>query len=139
MDAVYTHLLKQPRIRFLIADDPGAGKTIMGGLTIKELKFRGMIERTLIVTPANLTPQWQRELHEKFRGIASGSSLRRKGILSERSPHAPERMAIHGSQSAGSPAGRPPNGLATLVDTSCGEAEAPLEDGQSGAVKSSPQ
>ncbi|HZZ29147.1 MAG TPA: helicase-related protein [Pirellulales bacterium] len=66
MDAVYTHLLTQPCIRFLIADDPGAGKTIMGGLLIKELKFRGLIERTLIVTPANLTPQWRRELHEKF-------------------------------------------------------------------------
>ena len=66
MDAVYTHLLTQPRIRFLIADDPGAGKTIMGGLTIKELKFRGLIERTLIVTPANLTDQWRRELHDKF-------------------------------------------------------------------------
>lgn len=66
MDAVYTHLLTQPRIRFLIADDPGAGKTIMAGLTIKELKFRGLIERTLIVAPANLTDQWRRELHEKF-------------------------------------------------------------------------
>ncbi|MBI2806091.1 MAG: DUF3883 domain-containing protein [Planctomycetes bacterium] len=66
MDAVYTHLLTQPRIRFLIADDPGAGKTIMAGLLIKELKFRGLIERTLIVTPANLTPQWRRELHDKF-------------------------------------------------------------------------
>ena len=66
MDAVYTHLLTQPRIRFLIADDPGAGKTIMAGLLIKELKFRGMIERTLIITPANLTDQWRRELHDKF-------------------------------------------------------------------------
>src|SRR5262245_31397413 len=66
MDAVYTHLLTQPRIRFLIADDPGAGKTIMAGLTIKELKFRGLIERTLIITPANLTDQWRRELHDKF-------------------------------------------------------------------------
>ena len=66
MDAVYTHLLTQPRIRFLIADDPGAGKTIMGGLTLKELKFRGLVERTLIVTPANLTDQWRRELHDKF-------------------------------------------------------------------------
>ena len=66
MDAVYTHLLTQPRIRFLIADDPGAGKTIMAGLTVKELKFRGLIERTLIITPANLTDQWRRELHDKF-------------------------------------------------------------------------
>jgi superfamily II DNA or RNA helicase len=81
MDAVYNHLLTQPRIRFLIADDPGAGKTIMGGLTIKELKFRGLVERILIVTPANLTPQWRRELHDKFgetftvvnRGLVDGA------------------------------------------------------------------
>ena len=66
MDAVYSHLLTQPRIRFLIADDPGAGKTIMGGLGIKELKYRGLVERTLIVTPASLTDQWRRELHDKF-------------------------------------------------------------------------
>jgi len=66
MDAVYTHLLTQPRIRFLIADDPGAGKTIMAGVTIKELKFRGLAMRILIITPANLTDQWRRELHEKF-------------------------------------------------------------------------
>ncbi len=66
MDAVYGYLLTQPRIRFLIADDPGAGKTIMGGLTTKELKFRGLVERTLIITPANLTDQWRRELHDKF-------------------------------------------------------------------------
>ena len=49
MDAVYTHVLTQPRIRFLIADDPGAGKTIMAGLLLKELKARGLIRRTLIV------------------------------------------------------------------------------------------
>ena len=66
MDAVYTHVLTQPRIRFLIADDPGAGKTIMAGLAIKELKFRGLIEHTLIITPANLTDQWRWELHDKF-------------------------------------------------------------------------
>ncbi len=66
MDAVYAHLLTQPQIRFLIADDPGAGKTIMAGLTLKELKYRGLVERTLIVTPANLTPQWRRELQDKF-------------------------------------------------------------------------
>jgi superfamily II DNA or RNA helicase len=50
----------------VIADDPGAGKTIMAGLTLKELKYRKLVERTLIVTPANLTDQWRRELHEKF-------------------------------------------------------------------------
>ena len=66
LDAVYSRLLTQPKIRLLIADDPGAGKTIMGGLLLKELKLRGLIERILIVTPANLTDQWRRELHDKF-------------------------------------------------------------------------
>ena len=66
LSAVYDHLLKQPRIRFLLADDAGAGKTIMAGLLVKELKLRGLAERILIVCPANLTFQWQRELKEKF-------------------------------------------------------------------------
>lgn len=67
LEAVYEYFLKQPRIRFLLADDPGAGKTIMAGLLIKELKIRGLVKRTLIITPANLTFQWQRELKDKFR------------------------------------------------------------------------
>ena len=67
LEAVYDYFLKLPRIRFLLADDPGAGKTIMAGLLIKELKVRGLIRRVLIVTPANLSFQWQRELKDKFR------------------------------------------------------------------------
>lgn len=67
LEAVYGHFLKLPRIRFLLADDPGAGKTIMAGLLLKELKARGLVRRVLIVTPANLTFQWQRELSDKFR------------------------------------------------------------------------
>jgi len=67
LEAVYDYFLKLPRIRFLLADDPGAGKTIMAGLLLKELKARGLVTRTLIVTPANLTFQWQRELKDKFR------------------------------------------------------------------------
>ena len=67
LEAVYDYFIKLPRIRFLLADDPGAGKTIMAGLLLKELKIRGLVKRTLIVTPANLTFQWQRELREKFR------------------------------------------------------------------------
>ena len=55
------------KVRFLLADDPGAGKTIMAGLLLKELKARGLVKRTLIVTPANLTFQWQREMRDKFR------------------------------------------------------------------------
>src|SRR5436305_916079 len=67
LEAVYEYFLKLPRIRFLLADDPGAGKTIMAGLLLKELKIRGLLKRTLIVTPANLSFQWQREMKDKFR------------------------------------------------------------------------
>lgn len=66
VEAVYGHVLKLPRIRFLIADDPGAGKTIMAGLIIKELKLRHLITRTLIVAPGHLKDQWRRELKERF-------------------------------------------------------------------------
>lgn len=79
LEAVYDYFLKTPRIRFLLADDPGAGKTIMAGLLIKELKTRGLIKRILIITPANLTFQWQRELKDKFKEnfeIVRGDVLR---------------------------------------------------------------
>jgi len=66
IEAVYDRVLRLPRIRFLIADDPGAGKTIMAGLIIKELKIRGLVNRILIVTPGHLKDQWRRELKEKF-------------------------------------------------------------------------
>lgn len=66
IEAVYGYVLKLPRIRFLIADDPGAGKTIMAGLIIKELKLRGLAKRILIVAPGHLKDQWQRELKERF-------------------------------------------------------------------------
>ena len=79
LEAVYDYFLRLPRIRFLLADDPGAGKTIMAGLLIKELKVRGLIQRILIVTPANLSFQWQRELKDKFResfSVVRGDVLR---------------------------------------------------------------
>jgi superfamily II DNA or RNA helicase len=66
LEAIYDYLLKLARVRFLLADDAGAGKTIMAGLLIRELELRGLAERILIVCPANLTFQWQRELKEKF-------------------------------------------------------------------------
>lgn len=66
IEAVYGYVLKLPRIRFLIADDPGAGKTIMAGLIIKELKLRNIVKRILIVTPGHLKDQWRRELKERF-------------------------------------------------------------------------
>ncbi|MBW2149003.1 MAG: DUF3883 domain-containing protein, partial [Deltaproteobacteria bacterium] len=67
VEAVYRHLLPLPRIRFLLADDTGAGKTIMTGLLIKELLFRGALQKILIITPGGLTKQWkEEELQEKF-------------------------------------------------------------------------
>ncbi len=61
IEAVYRYLLPLPQIRFLLADDTGAGKTIMAGLIIKELLMRGIIKRILIITPGGLTKQWQEE------------------------------------------------------------------------------
>jgi superfamily II DNA or RNA helicase len=69
LEAVYHYMLPRPKIRFLLADDPGAGKTIMAGLLLKELKLRGLVERVLIVTPANLTDQWRREMKERFNEV----------------------------------------------------------------------
>ena len=67
MEAVYKYLLPQPSIRFLLADDTGAGKTIMTGLLLKELLLRKRVERVLIVTPGGLTKQWQEdEMGVKF-------------------------------------------------------------------------
>jgi len=67
VEAVYRYLLPLPRIRFLLADDTGAGKTIMAGLLIKELLFRGVINKVLIITPGGLTKQWMEdEMRDKF-------------------------------------------------------------------------
>lgn len=71
IDAVYGRILKLPRIRFLLADDPGAGKTIMAGLVLKELKLRGLVNKALIVVPGHLKDQWRRELKEKFEEVFS--------------------------------------------------------------------
>ena len=67
LEAVYDCFLREPRLRFLLADDPGAGKTIMAGLYMKELILRRAGDRLLVVTPANLRPQWIRELSERFQ------------------------------------------------------------------------
>ena len=63
--AVYHEMLGRQPLRFLLADDPGAGKTIMAGLLIRELILRGDIERCLVVCPANLGEQWQEECHDQ--------------------------------------------------------------------------
>ena len=87
--AVYGEMLPRQPLRFLLADDPGAGKTIMAGLLIKELLIRGDLERCLIVAPGSLVEQWQEEMAEKFglafdiliarsdRGVAHGQSIYR--------------------------------------------------------------
>jgi superfamily II DNA or RNA helicase len=64
--AVYGEMLNRLPLRYLLADDPGAGKTIMAGLLIKELMLRGDLRRCLIVAPGNLVEQWQDELGERF-------------------------------------------------------------------------
>ena len=65
--AVYEAMLPRQPLRFLLADDPGAGKTIMAGLLIRELIARGDLERCLVVCPGSLAEQWQDELHGRFQ------------------------------------------------------------------------
>jgi SNF2 family DNA or RNA helicase len=64
--AVYESMLPRQPLRFLLADDPGAGKTIMAGLLIKELIARGDLQRCLVVCPGSLAEQWQDELYSRF-------------------------------------------------------------------------
>lgn len=66
ISAVYEAMLSRQPLRYVLADDPGAGKTIMTGLLLKELIIRGDVKRCLIVSPGNLAEQWQDELYQKF-------------------------------------------------------------------------
>ena len=66
ISAVYGEMLPRQPLRFLLADDPGAGKTIMAGLLMKELIARSDLERCLVVAPGSLVEQWQDELGQKF-------------------------------------------------------------------------
>src|SRR6266487_4767527 len=77
--AVYEHMLQQNRLRFLLADDAGAGKTIMTGLYIREMLTRRLISRVLIVPPAGLVGNWEHEMHSLFNlpfTIVAGSDAR---------------------------------------------------------------
>ena len=77
--AVYDHMLRQTRLRFLLADDAGAGKTIMAGLYIREMLSRRLISRVLIVPPAGLVGNWEHEMHTLFNlpfRIVSGGDAR---------------------------------------------------------------
>ncbi|ARK30110.1 DEAD/DEAH box helicase [Halalkalibacter krulwichiae] len=66
IEAVYSRMLQSPQVRYLLADDPGAGKTIMSGMLLRELMGRDMVERVLILVPPLVLKQWQEELREKF-------------------------------------------------------------------------
>ena len=66
IEAVYGRLLPAQPLKFLLADDPGAGKTIMAGLFIRELMLRGDLDRCLVIAPGSLVEQWQEELDDKF-------------------------------------------------------------------------
>ena len=77
--AVYEHMLSQARLRFLLADDAGAGKTIMAGLYIREILARRLIQRVLIIPPAGLVGNWEHELQSLFSlpfKIVAGSDAR---------------------------------------------------------------
>lgn len=86
--AVYDHMLPQDPLRFLLADDAGAGKTIMTGLYIREMLLRGRVRRVLVVPPAGLVGNWERELRTLFRlsfRIISGNDTRSSNPFT--SPH----------------------------------------------------
>ncbi|MCS6945198.1 MAG: helix-turn-helix domain-containing protein, partial [Sutterellaceae bacterium] len=77
--AVYQRMLPQHRLRFLLADDAGAGKTIMTGLYVRESLTRRRIRRVLVVAPAGLVGNWYRELHKLFHlqfKIVTGSDAK---------------------------------------------------------------
>ena len=88
VQAVYNYMLTGHPKRFLLADDPGAGKTIMAGLYIKEALARGWVRRCLIVVPGSLVEQWQTELREKF---ALHFDILDKSLLGD-----PPEESIHG-------------------------------------------
>lgn len=67
IEAVYKEMLPRQPLRYLLADDPGSGKTIMSGLYIRELAIRGDAERVLVVAPGSLVEQWQDELWQRFQ------------------------------------------------------------------------
>ncbi|MDP9420449.1 MAG: DUF3883 domain-containing protein [Actinomycetota bacterium] len=99
IEAVYSKMLPRQPLRYLLADDPGAGKTIMAGLFCKELMIRGDVERCLVIAPGSLVEQWQDELSQKFglsfeiltRGMIetsrSGNPFAEKPLLIARLDH----------------------------------------------------
>ncbi|MBI5243372.1 MAG: DUF3883 domain-containing protein [Elusimicrobia bacterium] len=87
--AVYDHMLKQARLRFLLADDAGAGKTIMSGLYLREMLSRRLLRRILIVTPAGLVSNWRLELltlfNMPFRAVSGADARQENPFLGDSS------------------------------------------------------
>src|SRR5262245_44015211 len=83
--AVYQHLLTQARLRFLLADDAGAGKTIMAGLYVREMLARRLIRRVLVVPPAGLVGNWESEMNTlfglPFHVVSSGGAKKANPFL----------------------------------------------------------
>jgi hypothetical protein len=68
MNAVYGAMLPQPSLRFLLADEPGTGKTIMAGMYLREMQRLGFVKRALVVAPAHLVSKWQMDFERFFGG-----------------------------------------------------------------------
>ena len=77
--------LSGERVRYLLADEVGLGKTIEAGLILRELKARGLVRRTLVVAPAGLVGQWREEMKsrfaEEFRAIEPGTFADARALL----------------------------------------------------------
>ena len=99
--AVYESMLPRQPLRFVLADDPGAGKTIMAGLYIRELVMRADAHRILIVAPGSLVEQWRDELYEKF-GLEFHRALQKDNKL---------LRGLLGGTSVGLPVGQEPWGV----------------------------
>lgn len=86
MNAVYGAMLPQPRLRFLLADEPGTGKTIMAGLYLREMQRLGFVRRALVVVPAHLVTKWQADFERFFGGglrAITAQTVREHGLESD--------------------------------------------------------
>ena len=105
--AVYGEMLPRQPLRFLLADDPGAGKTIMAGLLVRELVLRGDLARCLIVAPGGLVAQWQDEMADRFdlrfdiltkdviEATQTGNPFEERNLLIARLDHLARRDDLH--------------------------------------------
>jgi hypothetical protein len=100
--AVYESMLPRQPLRFLLADDPGAGKTIMAGLFIKELVARGDLQRCLVVCPGSLAEQWQDELYRRFH-LPLGNPDERQGRSGTHGQLVPGKQPRHRSSRQAKP------------------------------------